>query len=215
MNKLHIATTDQCILHLKHNDYRLAKVIDIIGPIEYYVLQDSFEFLVNQIISQMLSNKVAKILQKRLKDKCGGKISPKHVLDLSKEDIRSIGISHSKANYILNLTKVALKEEIRFSELESLNDDEVIQELRTVKGIGFWTAKMYLLFLMNRPDVLPIEDSAFQQAYRWLYDTNEISSKSILENCAPWKPYSSVASRYLYRALDSGLTSTNIESFLS
>ena len=76
----------------------------------------------------------------------------------------------------------------------------------SIHGIGRWTAKMYLIFVLDRQDILPYEDVAFLQGYRWMYKTDITTKDSVLKKCAKWKPYSSIAARYLYRALDMGLT---------
>ena len=87
-----------------------------------------------------------------------------------------------------------------------MNDSDVFKYLTSFKGIGKWTANMYLIFVLNRKDILPTNDAAFLQAYEWLYKTTDRSDTSIRNKWRKWKPYSSSASRYLYRALDSGLT---------
>lgn len=98
-----------------------------------------------------------------------------------------------------------------FNKLVHLPDVEVIKKLTALRGLGPWSAKMYLIFVLNRLDVLPYEDGAFLQAYKWLYATEDVKPPSIIKRCETWKPYSSLAARYLYRALDSGLTrNTNL-----
>lgn len=97
--------------------------------------------------------------------------------------------------------------------LPELDDESVIKQLTAIKGIGNWTAKMYLIFVLDRQDILPTEDVAFLQAYKWLYKTTDRSPASITNKCTKWKPYSSIAARYLYRALDSGLTKTEFHLY--
>ena len=92
------------------------------------------------------------------------------------------------------------------SDLTKLSDLEVIKKLTKYRGIGNWTAKMYLIFVLNRQDILPYEDGAFIQAYKWLYKTDDISPKAVEKKCRKWKHYSSIAARYMYRALDLGFT---------
>lgn len=87
-----------------------------------------------------------------------------------------------------------------------MNDSEVFKYLTSFKGIGKWTTNMYLIFVLNRMDILPTNDTAFLQSYECLYKTTDRSDTSIRKKCKKWKPYSSIASRYLYRALDTGLT---------
>ena len=95
-----------------------------------------------------------------------------------------------------------------------MSDEEILKILISLKGIGSWTAKMYLLFFLEREDVLPFEDGAFLQAYRWLYNTKKCEQKSIERRCKKWKPYSSIGARYLYAALNSCLTKRNIVEFM-
>lgn len=101
-----------------------------------------------------------------------------------------------------------------FSSLTDLSDEEAFRQLTSIKGIGHWTAKMYLLFFLKREDILPYEDVAFIQAYKWLYSARVTKRESVIRRCRKWKPYSSLAARYLYRALDDGLTKIPIKDFL-
>ena len=100
-----------------------------------------------------------------------------------------------------------------FDDLINQTDEEIIHELTSFRGIGTWTAKMFLIFGLNRPDVLPYEDAAFLQSYKWMYKTSDCSKESIMKRCKKWKPYSSIAARYLYRALDYGLTKDEFHLF--
>lgn len=195
------------IQYLCKKDKRLAKVISMVGPITYVPHhEDPYSFLVHEIIEQMLSVKAGQRIYGRLEDLCGGRISPEKIQKMTDEQIRSIGTSYPKVRYIRGVTDALLSHRLDFDSLSSLPDAEVIRQLTKLRGVGKWTAKMYLIFVLNRQDVLPTEDGAFLQAYRWLYKTNDISEESIKAKCKKWKPYSSIASRYMYRALDNGLT---------
>ena len=167
------------IRYLCGKDKRLARVIEMVGPLTYTPYQDSYSFIVNQIIGQMLSNKVRDVIYGRLIDRCGGEVRMETVGRLTDEEIRSIGISGAKVRYI-RLTKFP--------------------------GIGRWTAKMYLIFSLDRPDVLPVEDVAFLQGYQWTYKTDDVSPAAVRKKCKKWSPYASIAARYMYQALDLGLT---------
>lgn len=194
------------VQYLCKKDKRLAKVISMVGDISYLPYEDGYAFLIHEIIEQMLSVKAGAKIYARLKDLCNDLISPENISKLSDDEIKSIGTSANKVNYIRSLTNAILSNKILLEKLPYLSDDEVCKTLMTVKGIGKWTAHMYLIFVLNRPDILPIEDVAFLQSYEWIYKDSNRSADSIKKRCKKWKPYSSTAARYLYRALDMGLT---------
>ncbi len=171
-------------------------------------IEDPYTFLIHEIIEQMLSIKSGAVIYKRLEDLCNGNITPTAVAHLSDDQIKSIGTSTSKVSYIRSVTDAMVNHDLDFNKMESLSDDEVIASLLSIRGIGNWTAKMFLIFVLNRQDILPYEDAAFRQSFKWLYKTSDCSEKNIIDKCKKWKPYSSIASRYLYRALDTGLTKT-------
>ena len=194
------------VIHLCQKDKRLAKVILMIGPITYSLHQDPYVFLIHEIIEQMLSAKVGNIIYGRLSDLCDGHISIETISSLSDEEIKSIGTANSKVKFIRSITEVVLKDPSFFDNLKDLPDEEVYRRLTSIKGIGPWTAKMYLLFVLNRNDILPYEDVAFLQGFSWAYNTKDLSPAAVKKRCKKWKPYSSIAARYMYRALDTGLT---------
>lgn len=202
------------IAYLKAADYRLAKVIETIGDLDLHEHSDSYRFIVDEIIGQMLSASVRKVLITRLETLCNNNVNPETVCALRIEDLRSIGLSNSKSSFILDLSKKVVEKELDFSSLPQLSDEEVIKYLMSIKGVGIWTSKMYLLFFLKRDDVLPVEDVAFLQAFKWLYDIKAPSRSTIERRCKKWHPYSSIASRYMYRALDTGLTKIPVSVFL-
>ena len=104
------------------------------------------------------------------------------------------------------MTNSIINGELDLTALSDMSDDQVAKMLTSFKGVGPWTSKMYLMFVLNRQDVLPYEDAAFLQAFEWMYKTTNRSKEFVTKKCNKWKPYSSIASRYLYRALDTGLT---------
>lgn len=206
MEHLIISTDDERVKYLKQKDAKLSFVIDYIGSVKYSYCNDYFKFLVGEIVGQMLSNKVGYIIEKRLISLCNDDVSPERIIELSIEQLRSIGLSYAKSNYLHNLSTAVLKKEINLTELNNLSDNDIIKNLTQIKGIGKWTAKMFLIFALQRENVLPFEDGAFLQSYKWLYNTKDIRPKSIKQQCECWNPYSSIAARYLYMALDNGLT---------
>jgi DNA-3-methyladenine glycosylase II len=194
------------IKYLCKKDKRLAKVISMVGPITYKPYEDGYKFLVDTIIGQMLSNRVADAISNRMGMLCGGMVHPKVVVKLSDAQIHNIGLSQSKVSCIKGLTKAVVSGDINLKQFHSLSDEDVLGVLTSFRGIGPWSAKMYLIFVLNRQNILPYEDAAFRQAYCWLYNTKNYSTSKIKERCKKWNPYASLASRYLYRALDRGMT---------
>lgn len=194
------------IRYLCGKDKRLARVIKMVGPLIYTPYQDSYSFIVNQIIGQMLSNKVRDVIYGRLIDRCGGEVRMETVGRLTDEEIRSIGISGAKVRYIRRFTESMKSGEIDFAGFSQMSDEEIIKQLTKLPGIGRWTAKMYLIFSLDRPDVLPVEDVAFLQGYQWTYKTDDVSPAAVRKKCKKWSPYASIAARYMYQALDLGFT---------
>lgn len=206
MNEIRLDSESIEIQHLCKKDKRLAKAISLVGPLVYATHDDPFSFLVHEIIEQMLSKKAGASIYKKLDEVCNHSISANTISQLSIEDIRSCGTSNSKANYISSLAHSVIDGSCNFSYIASLDDQAAMNYLLQLKGIGTWTAKMYLIFVLNRSNVLPFEDVAFQQAYKWLYRTEDASKESISKRCKKWAPYASVGARYMYRLLDEGFT---------
>ena len=210
-----VTINKQChpVQYLCKKDKRLAKLIDMVGVIEYRTQPDCFSRLVHSIINQMLSNKAAHVIGSRVTELCGGHITPERLLRLNREQLRNAGLSYSKTDSIISMSKTVVDGHLDFSKFPDMTDEEVIVELTRLRGIGTWSAKMYLIFTLNRMDVLPYEDVAFLQTYAWLYNTKNLQPTAIIKRCKKWKPYSSIAARYFYYALDMGLTKKEFHLF--
>lgn len=186
----------------------------MVGPITYSSeSKDAYSFLIHEIIEQMLSIKAGAKIYSRLEQLCAGDITPEKIHLLTDDEIRGTGTSNAKVEYIRNLTNAVLGGSLSFDKLKTLSDTEVIAELTKLRGIGKWTSKMYLIFVLDRPDVLPFEDGAFLQSYRWVYKTEDCHASSVCKKCKKWSPYASIASRFFYRALDAGMTKTEFHLF--
>ena len=195
------------VQYLCKKDKRLARVIKMVGPIQYTSHdENAYSFLTHEIIEQMLSVKAGQKIYNRLEKLCGEEISPDRICALTDEQIRGTGMSNAKVEYIRNITNAITNGTLDLEALKRLSDEEVVAILTKIRGIGNWTAKMYLIFVLNRSDILPFEDGAFLQSYRWMYKATDCSPNAVKSKCKKWSPYSSIASRYLYRALDWGLT---------
>ena len=202
------------IQYLAPRDYRLLRVIETVGDIDAYKPDDPFVFLVYEIIGQMLSDKVRDVLIGRFNNLLGGEITPERVLNVDIKEMSMCGMSLRKCTSIKELANSVLCGDINLNTMEQLTDDEVTAVLTKIKGIGQWTSKMFLLFYLQRKDILPVEDAAFMQAFKWLYGYKNPSVETVKKRCSKWSPYSSVAARYMYRALDTGLTKIPIHVFL-
>lgn len=202
------------IQYLSQKDKRLAKVISMVCPITYSPHEDDpYCFLIHEIIEQMLSVKAGQKIFSRLEDLCDGNMTPDTIVALTAEQIRGTGTSNAKVEYIRNLTNALESGDLSFDEIREMSDKDVISKMTNIRGIGTWTAKMYLMFVPNRPDVLPVEDGAFLQGYRWAYKTDDCKPASVTKKCKKWKPYSSIAVRFFYRALDMGMTKKEFHLF--
>jgi len=160
----------------------------------------------------MLSNKIADIISARVCNLCGGNILPEKLIALSISELRKTGLSLAKAKYIHGIAQLCCDAPNFFTALANKTDNDVIKELKKLHGVGSWSAKMYLIFVLDRQDILPFENRAFQQAFCWMYPFANLDRNSIVEICSKWSPYASIASRYLYKALNSGLTKQPIQS---
>ncbi len=192
--------------HLALADPLLGRAMRLVGDFEYSAHPNTENFFFSTIIGQMMSNTVADVIESRVSAMCDGKITADAILSLGMERIRSAGVSMQKAEYMTLFAKKMKDEPLFLQNLTDKSNSTVLKELTALRGIGNWTAKMYLLFVLNRTDILPYEDGAFLQAYRWLYQTHDTRPVSIKERCQTWKPYESIASRFMYRLLDRGYT---------
>ena len=200
-----IKRDDPRVAYLEKKDKRLSTVFDAVGDIVHEDFSDGYSFVVQEIVGQMISGHVAEILCNRLVNLCGGEITPKTISRFPASELRNIGLSRPKCQYILGFTEAVLSGELVLADLESLSDADAKKRLLAVKGIGNWTAQMYLLCVLKRDDILPTGDKAFLAAYKWLYETEDVSRAAVEKRCAKWSPYSSVATLYMYHANAYGL----------
>ena len=143
--------------YLKNSDSRLRRVIEEIGDLQinsYNLTSDEFHFLVREIVGQMISSGVKKVLLQRLQLLCDNNICPQTLANLTVEQLHSIGLSNAKSSYIRNLAIMVSSNAIDFDYINSLDDEDVIKELTKIKGVGKWTSKMYLIFFLQRENIL-------------------------------------------------------------
>jgi DNA-3-methyladenine glycosylase II len=166
---------------------------------------DHYGALVRSIIGQQLSAKVAYVMNERLFERFGGRPpTPAEVLAEDPEELRAaIGLSRMKVKFLRSLAEHVTDGSLELEKMDELSDEDVIAELVAVKGIGEWTAHMFLIFHLQRPDVLAVGDLGIRSAIRRAYELDELPGPTEMETIgAPWRPYRSVACRYLWRSLD-------------
>src|SRR5580658_5669808 len=192
------------IKHLKKSDPILAAIIGSVGPCTLEYREPSFETLVRSIVYQQLSGRVASVIFGRLHAAAGQeKLTPEGILKLRTERMRRLGLSGQKTLYIRELAKHTKKGSVVFESLGDFEDLAVIEHLTKVKGIGVWTAQMFLIFALRRNDVLPVADLGIRTAMKRAYGLGELPNPAQMEKiAAAWKPYTSVACWYLWRSLD-------------
>jgi len=193
----------KAIDHLKRSDAVLAGIIGRVGEYRIEFRAPEFDTLVKSITYQQLSGKVASVIYGRLEAAVGGKITPASILKLRPARMRSLGLSGQKTAYIRDLARHARDGNVAFEELPALGDREVMERLTQVKGIGPWTVHMFLIFALQRQDVLPVGDLGIRAAIRKAYNLPELPTPAEVEAMAePWKPFRTVASWYLWRSLE-------------
>jgi DNA-3-methyladenine glycosylase II len=196
----------KAVLHLKKADPVMARLIADIGPCRYDVKNfgTHFDALCRSIIYQQLSTKAAGTIHGRFLDLFPDRQpSPDALLALPEETLRAVGLSRQKLNYLRDLAARVHRDELPLEHLDELPDQEIIDYLVQVKGIGVWTAQMFLMFRLGRLDVLPDLDLGIRNAIKKAYRVRGVpTAKRIAKIGAPWRPYASVACWYLWRSLD-------------
>lgn len=197
-------TAAAALRHLRSADPVLARVIRRAGPFTLKLERDRFRMLVRSIIAQQISTAAANSIRRRLEERIApARATPEVLAALSTDELRACGLSGQKAGYLHDLAAKVASGTVRIRQLARLDDDAVISELIQVRGIGEWTAQMVLIFSLGRLDVLPHADLGIRSAMRRLYGLAELPNKSEAHRiAAPWRPYASVASWYLWRSLE-------------
>jgi DNA-3-methyladenine glycosylase II len=189
--------------HLSLNDPVLKRLIATVGPCKLLHNPDRFAALVRSIISQQISTKAAAAIAGRLLQVLQPRgITPSAILRASDEALRTAGLSAAKVRSLRDLAEKVKGRKVPLSRLHELEDDEVIERLTPVRGIGRWTAEMFLIFSLGRRDVLPVGDLGLRASVRRHYGLEELPAKVQLTELAEiWRPYRSIATWYLWRGL--------------
>jgi len=193
----------KAVNHLKKSDPVLRAIIERVGPCRMEFGPAEFSSLAEAIVYQQLNGKAAVTIFRRFADLAGEPLTPEGILKLSDEQLRSVGLSKQKSAYLKDLAAKTAAGQLDFACLPELSDDDVIKHLTQVKGIGVWTAHMFLMFSLRRPDVLPTGDYGVQMAIKKHYRKRKLPKPKDMEKIAKaWSPYRSIACWYMWRSLD-------------
>jgi DNA-3-methyladenine glycosylase II len=189
--------------HLRKCDPVLSAIIEKVGPFRMQYGLPEFASVAEAIVYQQLHGKAAETIFKRFTALTGEPLTPAGILKLSDEQLRGAGLSKQKSSYLKDLAAKTASGLLNFSEIDKLSDQDVIQHLTQVKGIGVWTAHMFLIFSLRRPNVLPTGDYGVQMALKKHYKKRKLPKPKDMEKIArAWEPYRSVACWYMWRSLD-------------
>lgn len=206
MDSQHQLQIERAAEHLSSHDPVIAEAIATHGQFTPKPHTDYYWALVDAIISQQLSVKAARTIEQRFLGLFGGKLpEAEQLLHTSVDELRSVGLSRAKANYVLDLAKHIAGGELQLDRIAELTNAEIIKELTAVKGIGEWTAHMFLIFALGRLDVLPTGDLGIRTGIQRLYGFDHLPTPAEITELAAknnWHPYESVASWYVWKTLD-------------
>jgi len=193
----------EAVAHLRRVDPRWSELIDRFGQCRLTPRQDRFGTLVRAIIGQQISSRAAASIDQRLRDLGGTPHEPGTLLALGESRLRSVGLSGVKARYVLNLAEAVASGNVPLDAFDAWDDDAIVARLTSVKGVGTWTAEMFLIFALNRPDVLPVGDLGVRVALRDHHGLAELPRPAQCRALAePWRPFRTIAIWYLWRTID-------------
>ena len=187
---------------LKQNDPKLGEIIELIKPQYNKKKEDALTTLIKIIIGQQLSSSAAKTIVRRVEDRLNKKtFNPKDIETISNEDLRSCGISNAKISYIKGLSEISLKEPTYFENLKQNNEEEILQQLCKIRGIGIWTASIFAMSSLHYDNIFPYGDVTLIKAIKNIYGEN-ILIENVISN---WSPYKSFGCRILWQWVDKGM----------
>ncbi len=192
-------------IDLLKKDKNMQVLINKFGWPDFNPRQDYFQSLLRSIVFQQLSGKAAQTIYERFVNLIPktSNLCPNEVLKLDKEEMRKAGLSFRKIDYVRNLADYFENNSFHKKDVEKMSDQEISKELIQIKGIGQWTVDMFLMFTLNRADILPCKDLGIQKGIMKILNMNNLPSKKEMENCSrKWRPYRTIACWYLWRMVD-------------
>ncbi len=184
-------------------DPKLAKIMKLVGEYQIRTSRNYYESLVEAIITQQLAGSAAKAISNRFRSLYGKSFpKPIDVINTSDSKLRKTGLSRMKIKYIKELSKAIESKKLKMRSLSKLSDEEIVEQLTQIKGIGRWTAEMFLIFSLGRMDVLPVGDLGLRKGVQLLNSSTELPNAAEIEELAEkWRPYRTVATWYLWKSL--------------
>jgi DNA-3-methyladenine glycosylase II len=197
-------SVDKALAHLHKVDPVLGKLIDRVGKFDWRRREDPYLALVRAILFQQLAGPAASAIMRRFFGYYGDEDiapSPKQILETTDEQLRSVGVSRQKAGYLRDLALHIVEGRLDLEAMPGLSEEEVTKQITAVKGLGEWSAHMFLMFHLGRPDVMPVGDLGVRNGMKIVYGLEEPPTpKDALKIGEPWAPYRSVGSWYMWRA---------------
>ncbi len=185
--------------HLRADD-ALAPLVEEHGPLALEPAEDAFQRLVTAVVRQQVSMDSAAAIRERLFDRF--EVTPEGILAAEPDDLHDVGLSAAKAEYVQHIAEAHAERGLGRDYFAGMDDEAVAAELTDIRGVGDWTAKMYLMFALGREDVFPVEDLGIRKGMYALFDDEDMTRGEMRERAARWAPYRSYASLYLWRAYE-------------
>ena len=184
----------------------LARMMDLVGPFSLQTRDGAFRSLAQAVFFQQLAGPAARAIMLRVLARLGTDearfFTPERFLAAPDEELRSAGLSRQKVSYLRDLSRRFVTGELKEDELPQLDDEGVVRAVSAVKGIGRWTAEMFLIFSLGRPDVLPVDDLGVRRGFQRVYGFDHLPNADEMRQFAePWRPYRSVGTWYMWRAI--------------
>ena len=191
---------DEQVEETLRGDPVMARLIDEHGPVTVEPAEEPFRRLCVSIVNQLVSTAAAETIRERAFAVLDDEVTPERVLATDPADLRAAGLSESKVDYLRSAARAFQERDLRPAELSELSDEAVVERLTEIRGVGEWTARMYLLFVLERPDILPLGDLAVRRGIENLYadDGEELTRAEMREIAEAWRPHRSVATRYIW-----------------
>lgn len=203
MKKLKYSLQSKEVKYLIEKNPELLQLFQRKDEVIVNIDDDYFVSLVGTIVAQQLSSKVVQVIYGRLMNLFDLKINAQKIMSIPDESLRNIGLSYQKIKYLKSLSQCYIDKTIDFTQIEEMSNDEVIEMLVKIKGIGVWSAQMFLMFSLGREDVFSVLDLGLRNGAKKFFNQPDLTQEEILSISENWKPYRSIVSHYLWHAWDS------------